>query len=456
MQTKRNNDKDDLNKRAYKAGAFVIAEYGLSQFLRIAGNLVLTRLLFPELFGLMSLAGVFINGLRLFSDIGLAPGVIRSSRANDAAFLNTAWTLQVIRGLILCLLAAAIALPIAKIYEEPRMLYLVPIIGLNSLFLGFQSTYLITLKKNLKRGKLLYIEVGTKCVSLACMIVLAYVYKNIWSLVIGGLVASLLRTGWSHLLRPDIRNLFKYDKLAVKELLTFGKWIFAATAMMFLSTQIDKLLLGKLFPLAFLGIYNIAAVIAELPKMIIGRISHNVIYPLLAKYSHLPRHELRRKIAQKRKLLLYLLLLVVVGLIGFGDKVIQLLYDQRYEQAAWILPLLACGIWPRVLVATNSSGLLVIGKSQYGAIANFSKLIFMVVCVPLFYKLGGTFGAILAIVLNDIPAYIVGTYGLIREELSLLKQDAWATVWLIVGTCLLIAFRLAIGMGIPGENAFYS
>jgi hypothetical protein len=82
------------------------------------GNLILTRLLFPEAFGLMALVQVFLSGLQMFSDIGIQTSVIRSKRGEDPAFLDTAWTVQVLRGGLLWLGCLGIAGPAAAFYEE--------------------------------------------------------------------------------------------------------------------------------------------------------------------------------------------------------------------------------------------------------------------------------------------------------------------------------------------------
>ncbi len=69
-----------LQKKAIKQSFWVVIGFGGSQFLRLISNLILTRLLIPELFGLMALVNTFIMGLYLFSDIGIRPSIIRSSR----------------------------------------------------------------------------------------------------------------------------------------------------------------------------------------------------------------------------------------------------------------------------------------------------------------------------------------------------------------------------------------
>ncbi|MFM6205833.1 oligosaccharide flippase family protein, partial [Planktothrix sp.] len=88
-----------LSKKAIQGTIWTLFGYGGSQVLRFGGNLILTRLLVPELFGLMALVNTFITGLNLFSDVGIRPSIIRSQRGDDPEFLNTAWTIQVFRGL---------------------------------------------------------------------------------------------------------------------------------------------------------------------------------------------------------------------------------------------------------------------------------------------------------------------------------------------------------------------
>jgi len=447
---------ENYKNRAVKAAIFVVLGYGLSQVIRLAGNLVLTRLLVPEFFGIMALAHVFHRGLALFSDIGLEPGIIRSNRSNEPIFLNSAWTLQVIRGFILFGFSVVIAFPVAKIYQEPILIYVIPVIGLISIFDGFKATTLVVLSKELRQGKLTYIELTIQSIGLVIMIIIAYLYRNVWALVVGNLIASLFKTIWSHILPSKMHNSFKIEKDAVKELLSFGKWIFVSTAMMFLATQADRLLLGKLFPLSLFGIYSIAALFSELPKKIITAVSQKVIFPFISKFSYLPRKDLRSKISESRKLMLITSAVLVALFTCFGDFIILFLYDDRYVQAAWMLPILAIGIWPLILYATIDRSLYAIGKPGYSALGNLVKFIHMILLIPLLYYFMGILGAVVAVALNDIPVYIIINYGLWKEKLSLLRQDAFATFVLVVILIIILGLRLVFDMGVPGKIIFGS
>jgi O-antigen/teichoic acid export membrane protein len=104
---------DGLVARVMRSSAFTALGYGASQAMRLASNLVLTRLLFPEAFGMMALVSVFIVGLTMFSDVGVGPSILQHRRGDDRDFLNTAWTVQVIRGGILWIMTLALALRIS-------------------------------------------------------------------------------------------------------------------------------------------------------------------------------------------------------------------------------------------------------------------------------------------------------------------------------------------------------
>jgi O-antigen/teichoic acid export membrane protein len=141
-------------------------------------------------------------------------------------------------------------------------------------------------------------------------------------------------------------------------------------------------------------------------------------------------------------------------LVSFGDILVRFLYDQRYAQATWMLPLLALGIWPRILTETIDPVLLAIGKSYYSASAYFSKFVFMLVGLPLGFSLMGLGGVITVVALNDLPYYVVITYSLWRERLAVIKQDIKATLWFLLLLTIILVIRIVVGLGFPIGGLF--
>ena len=444
-----------IKNDAIKGTIWTFFGYGASQALRLANNLILTRLLAPELFGLMRLINTLVIGLNLFSDIGIAPSIVQNPRGDDPKFLNTAWTLQVIRGLGLWLISLLIAWPIAKTYENPQLIWLIPIVSLSTILMGFNSTSIATLSRRIHIGKLTIFQFGAQFISLIVMIVWALFNPTIWALVIGSLVASTVKLVWSHRLIPEVKNRFHWDPESARELFSFGRWIFFSTALTFLSSQLDSFMLPKLTSFELLGIYTVAFTFADIPRMVIGNLSNKVLFPIISRRADLPRPILRNKILAKRWILLAGMVVILTILTSFGDVIVLRLYDERYAQASWMLPLLALGVWPAVLLRTNSPALLALGKSNYAAFGNLFRFLFMAVGLPLGYYLGDIFGVVVVVTLNDIPSYIVLNYGLEREGLSGLKQDLQATLLLVGSIGSILMGRYLLGLGIPTFSYFF-
>jgi O-antigen/teichoic acid export membrane protein len=438
-----------LKQQAIVNTAWTIFGYGTSQILRLGSNLILTRLLIPELFGLMALVNVLIIGLNLFSDIGIIPSIIQNKRGDEPVFLNTAWTIQVIRGFGLWLGCLLISFPVAQFYQEPRLSWLIPIVGLNSIVAGFNSTSIASLNRHMEIGKIIRFELGTQIISLVVLITWAWLNPSIWALVGGSLVTAAIELIWSHRLNTKLSNRFVWDKQVIKELSSFGRWIFLSTAMTFLATQIDRLILGKLFDLEMLSFYIIAFTLADVPRQVVAKVSSQVMYPLIAKYASLPRNILRDKIIQQRWLILIGQAIGLAIMASFGDFLITTLYDERYYQATWILPILAVGLWPLMLSLTSDKALFAIGNPNYVALGNMFKFIYMLIGLLLAFSIYGVLGAVIVIALNDFPFYLVVSYGLWRENLATVKQDLLATGMLLGLLTVVLGVRYSLGWGLP-------
>lgn len=390
-----------LKKLVIRGTLWTLIGYGGSQGLRFGGNLILTRLLYPELFGLMALTNIFIIGLQLFSDLGTGWSVVQNKRGDDPVFLNTAWTVDVIRGFILWFGCLVIAWPIATLYKHPELLWLIPIVGITTIFSGFESTAVAQLERNLDVQKQVVFELTTQAVGIIIMIVWAAIAPSIWALVMGGLASAGLKMVWSHFLFPGSSNQFAWDKAALKDLLNLGRWIFLNTALTFLAEQADRLMLGDLFSLRLLGIYGIAFTLSDMPYKVVMSISNKVIFPAISKSIDEPRDILFPKILKSRRPFLFASIFLVVVLAGFGDLLITTLYDTRYLDASWMLPILALGIWPRLLSQTNESYLFAIGKFQYTTCGNILRLSCTVMGIWIGFRYFGNAGAIMGVALND-------------------------------------------------------
>ncbi|QLE58459.1 oligosaccharide flippase family protein [Nostoc sp. TCL26-01] len=438
-----------LKKLAIRGTIWTIAGYGSSQILRLGSNLILTRLLTPEFFGLMAVVNTLRIGIELFSDLGISQSIINNKRGDEPVFLNTAWTLSVIRGFVIWLLCVLMTWPMANFYHEDRLLWLIPVVGLSSVFDGFSSTSRHMLQRHLELGKLTIYYFSLQVLTLSTFVVLAYLNHSVVVLAAGAVIGSIYGMVASYWLVPGYVNRFAWDEDSVQEIMSFGKWMFLASGMTFLNEQADRLILAKLLSFEILGVYAVAYTLAGIPREIIKQISNRVIFPAISNQSGIPRATLRDKILRQRRLILIGFAIFLAVLVTVGDLLITLLYDQRYQEATWMMPILTCGIWVSVLFYTISPALLAIGKALYSAQSNLAGFVMIGAGLPLAFFNFGIIGAIIVIALSDLPLYLVNLYGLKREQLSCIAQDIQMTALFIGILAVFLIIRNSLGFGFP-------
>lgn len=354
-----------LFARALRGSAITAGGYAAAQALRLASNLILARLLFPEAFGLMALVTVVLVGLQMASDVGLGPAIARSPRGDDPVFLDTAWTLQVARGALLWAFASALAWPVASFYGAPTLAGLIPVAALSLLVSGFNPTRIETANRHLMLGRVTALDLAAQAAGIVAMVVMAALSGSVWSLAIGAVVTSLAKLVLMSLFLPGPRNAFRWEPSAGRELLHFGKWILLSTICGFVLSQGDRLVLGAYLPLDQLGLYNIGYFLASFPWLLGGAVTMRVMIPLYrddppgAKAANQPR--LRKMRAGMTAGLLLLLALLALT----GPWLVGVLYDPRYAAAGAIVTLVACAQMPAVVGMTYDQAALAAGDSRY-------------------------------------------------------------------------------------------
>lgn len=442
-----------LESRALRGTYSLVVFYAAALGLRFVGSIILTRLFVPELFGLMTLLTTIIVGLTLFSHIGFEDSVIQNSRGDEEPFLNTVWTLQVLRGIGLWLVTLIVAWPIAHFYDK-RLLWLLPIVGFASVISGFSSPGLLSLSRHLGVARFSLLEFICQFTLYVVAIGWAFFDRTIRALVVARLVSEVVRTLLSYrLAKGAVRPRFVLEHDTVRSLLTFGRWILIGTVITFLAGQSDRLILPKLLPksIAFqvLGIYGIAFTLSDLPRQIIAMFSSKVGFPFIARFSHQPRPEFRKVLLKYRMMVLAVGAVLLTLTICIGDIFILHVYKRPYHGAAWMIAIFGLGLWHTLLYNTTSPAIMSLQKSHYNAVANLLYFITLVSLLPLGYSHFGIVGAVAAVAISDLPMYVVNVCASYQEGLGMLSQDGLMTLFFMGTLALGITIRHAFGLGLP-------
>lgn len=427
-----------LKNLAIKGSLWTILGLGSGQFLRFVSNLILTRLLFPEVFGLSALINTFMLGLQMFSDLGIGASIIQNRRGDDPVFLNTAWTVSVFRGFFLWFCSLIFALPFANFYNEPQLKLLIMVSALTAVISGFNSTALFTYNRNIQLKAVIIIEIGAQFCAACIMIVWALISPTVWVVVVGGIVSAFVKMCASHMYLQGVKPKFTLDKESLKSLTRFGKWIFFSTLLTFVLNNADRLILGKLMTMGELGVFSIALMLSRMVLLLYNRLSQRVLFPLYTKVKDLPANELRKKVNKIRLAITSCLVPVLLVLVVFGDDFIKLVYDARYVEAGWMLQVLACGLIPVVLVGIGPF-YLSLGKSNIQTLIVGLKGVFYFLSVGIGYYFFGSKGVIYGSAIHNVFVYIINVYLMKRYSILDFRIDLF---WIIISTAFLYLMLL--------------
>jgi O-antigen/teichoic acid export membrane protein len=433
---------------------WTLGGFGLGQVIRLATNVALARLLAPELFGTMLIVNTLMTGIQLFSDVGIGQNIIHSPRALDPRFYNTAWSVQIIRSIVIWLIILLAAVPVAHFYGAPILSAILPVSGFSMVLLGLASVSPAILQKKMLYGRMTVFNLATALISSALFITFAYLTPTIWALVWSGVVGTAVSTVLTYFLLPDLKQRFHIDKPSLSEITSFGKWVYLNSMVYFLSMNFDRLYLAKVVPLQVLGIYGIARSLSELFGTVATHLGNSVIFPFISSHSDRPRETLRRELVTIRFKFLALAALGCSLFIATADLGVKLLYDQRYYAAAWMLPVLTLGAWFSMLATTNESTLLGLGVPAYTAIANSVRFLVMVVGLPLSLKFKGLHGAIVTLVLVEVCRYAPVYIGQRRQRFSFGAQDLAITLAMFAMIGLWELLRWVCGLGTSFDSFF--
>jgi O-antigen/teichoic acid export membrane protein len=310
---------------------------GTKMGLRFLSNLLLTRLLSPEMFGIASLGNAIIAGVEMLSDFGVRQSVIRSHR-EDAEFLQTAWTVQVARGCALALLIFLLAYPVAAFYDRPSLAGFLFIVAFSNIAMGMNNIHVWKEHRAARLRRIAIIEVAAAFLGLLVMAVWAWYSPTYIALAVGAVASTAFFTLGSFLVFPAGNCRLCFDHEALAELVGFGKWVLISTLLAFATTQMDKLALGKLISLEQLGLYSIAWLWASLPNLLLDRWAVEVFFPLAA---HWTRGQEGTDIWRVRQLFVLLLAVCAATVYAVSDLLIGFIYKRDYAGVSPLMRQLA-------------------------------------------------------------------------------------------------------------------
>lgn len=270
----------ELARRAGKALIWRGFATGVEKVIFLARLLILARLLAPEDFGLVAIGMTVLAVTRSLTDFGVVASLIQQPAANKR-HLDTAWTINLARGLLIVFALIVLAPWLAGLFSDPRATDIIRALALTALLDAMGSIDVARLNRELRFGGLAGIRVGGALANTIVAIAMASDY-GAWALVWGAVAGASTQMLLSYVAAPYRPAIALVDK-ATLSIARFGRWMFLIGILAVATDALLRWLVATRLGVAELGLFFMAVRLAFLPAQLVSELVGEVAFPVYAQ-----------------------------------------------------------------------------------------------------------------------------------------------------------------------------
>ncbi len=395
--------------------------------------IVLARLLSPRDFGLFGVVLLSLAVLEIVSNPEMRLALIQRTHPSEK-HLNTAWVVNVIRGIVLSVILFFSSSLIADFFNEPRAKELLQFLSAFFILDGFKNIGIIYLKKELNFSRSEIYETAGVLTEVVVTIVAAFLLKSAWALVLGKVAGSLVLFVSSYIIHP-FRPKLEAGYRELKDLFSFGLWIQGGNVLSFITNYGDDTFVGRILGAKFLGFYQMAfQVVSFTEKMFLKTISP-VIFPALSKLKD-NLSKFRKGFLRIFELRSAFMLPATMGLALLTPQIVSVVLGEKWMA---IVPVLRILCFSKLVSSISmDSHFEAIGKPSLGLYKNSIKIVVMLAFLyPLTVHFGiaGTAVAVLLGWVVSTPFWFYYSLRILKVKLGALLTKLLPST---VGTIIMI------------------
>ena len=163
------------------------------------------------------------------------------------------------------------------------------------------------------------------------VISLAYFLRSAWALVLSQIIVSIVNTVLSYIFIPG-QIKFRFNMEMAKSLFGYGKFVTGLAIVIYITTEIDNAIVGKILGMEMLGYYEIAYSLANLPATNISKVASRIMFPA---YSSIQSNlqKLREVYLNVFILLSKITIPAAAGLAILAPEIITIVYGEKWVPA---------------------------------------------------------------------------------------------------------------------------
>lgn len=438
-----------LRSKIFRNVGWMAIAFGCDMIIRLISSVILTRLLDPDAYGLISTVMVLMVFVTMLSDLGIKPMVLADERGDHKDFLSVLWTMQAIRGFIIATVVVLLSLlwmhalsvhwiPPTNSYSNPLLPQLCLLISLSLILSGFTSLNEYRLIRHLERGAITAMDIGTRVLTTIVTIGLAFAFRSVWAIALGMIFSSAVRTLLTHIVLDGPRMVPCFDWQEIKRIMALSRWVALNSFITMTTAQADKLLIGLAFGMRTLGIYTIAFTLYAAAAAVVDQLNSNLGIPVIRALLDKSEADRRRAYYKFRLPIDLYCMAAGICMVLFGGLFFKLAYDPRYEVGGLYFALLGIKI---VLMPMFLSGNFLYAQLRFKmtSMIGLVRSILFLSCMGLAAWFNSIHLMVVCVALEQLPAIIL-YFSLRRTGIPfMLKRDG-----LLLGLACVLGVYLAV------------
>lgn len=425
-------DEQSISKRVIVGAAWLVTMRWGIRVLGLISTLVLARLLTPEDFGIVAISMAYVGIVFGVTNLNISKALIQFRDAGRECY-DTAWTLGLLRGLALAILIVASGIPLASIMDEPRLKAVVMVLALLPLITGIENPYFVEFEKQLNFSKRVILELTAKVVTVASTIVLAFVFKNYWALIIGMLISVCIQILMSFALRPAMPRPCLSE---TRRLLSFTIWISGNAILSQLNIRVFNFSIGASVGTAPTGKFHMGLELSDLVTELVAP-----LYPLMySAYAHLSQDFKRLKEAYiaAAAAQFAVALPAGIGLALISRDFILVVLGEKWMSIVPILALFAVLRGIESLVASVDSVIISLRKQKQTFFREFALTIVTGICIIIAFSYGTLESFVIARFVSGLFYTSFTQYLIYRNLGAETCKRQWFRSWRSIGAALVM------------------
>lgn len=307
-----------------------------SLLIQLGAQIILARLLLPELFGLIAIASIFGVIATSFVDSGFSQALIQKKDVEEIDY-NSVFYLNIALSIVLYILVVALSSPISRFYDAPEIATIAPVIFLmvpaNAFCLIQRTIFMKKMDfKTISKANLIAATVAS-----IVAVVLAYMGGGLWALVANIVVLHVMQ-GIMLWTLSSWRPKAEFSMASIKSLYGLGSRLFATGLITNVFNNMPQLIIGKVFKpmeggaLRQVGLYSQSLKYKNIVADSVALPVQNVTFPA---FSTLQDDDEKLKLSTRKviNLLSFAVFPVMLGLVAVADEAFYVLFREKWLPA---------------------------------------------------------------------------------------------------------------------------